>query len=90
MTDYISPVQKAYEDGYRDGYLDAKKDYEKPSADVVERKHGKWIYPSDVIGFGRCSNCKALWDIGLLQNRFFRHCPRCGAQIPELLKEEEK
>jgi len=61
-----------------------------PSADVVEVKHGKWIYPSDIIGFGRCSNCKALWDIGLLQNRFFRHCPKCGISIPEPLKGKEK
>lgn len=35
MADYLSPVQKAYEDGYRDGYADAKKDYGKPSADVA-------------------------------------------------------
>lgn len=46
-----------------------------------EHKKGKWIYPSGIVGFGRCSECKALWDYSLITNRFFRHCPRCGAKI---------
>lgn len=46
-----------------------------------EHKKGKWIYPSGIVGFGRCSECKALWDYLLITNRFFRHCPRCGAKI---------
>lgn len=46
-----------------------------------EQKKGKWIYPSGIVGFGRCSECKALWDYSLITNRFFRHCPRCGAKI---------
>jgi len=50
-----------------------------PSADVVERKTGKWIYPSDIIGFGRCSECKALWDYSLMINKSFKICPRCGS-----------
>lgn len=50
-----------------------------PAADVVERKTGKWIYPSDIIGFGRCSECKALWNYSLMINKFFKICPRCGS-----------
>jgi hypothetical protein len=50
-----------------------------PAADVVERKTGKWIYPSDIIGFGRCSECKALWDYSLITNKYFKICPRCGS-----------
>lgn len=46
-----------------------------------EQKKGKWIYPSGIVGFGRCPECKALWDYSLITNRFFRHCPRCGAKI---------
>lgn len=51
-----------------------------PSAQP-EQKSGKWIYPSGIVGFGRCSECKALWDYSLITNRFFRHCPRCGAEM---------
>lgn len=50
-----------------------------PAADVVERKTGKWIYPSDITGYGRCSECKALWDFSLITNKFFKVCPRCGS-----------
>lgn len=48
-----------------------------PSAE----RRGKWIYPTDIIGFGRCGNCKALWDIGLIRNKYFKYCPRCGAEM---------
>lgn len=44
-----------------------------------KRKTGKWIYPSDVTGFGRCSECKALWDHSLITNKYFKICPRCGS-----------
>jgi len=44
-----------------------------------ERKTGKWIYPSDITGFGRCSECKALWDYSLITNKYFKICPRCGS-----------
>ena len=46
-----------------------------------ERKKGKWIYPSDIAGFGRCEECNALWDVSLIENKFFRYCPRCGADM---------
>lgn len=46
-----------------------------------ERKKGKWIQPCDITGFGRCSNCNALWNNSLIENRFFRYCPRCGADM---------
>ena len=41
----------------------------------------KWIYPSDIIGFGRCPHCNSLWDYSLISNRFFKHCPRCGKAV---------
>ena len=56
-----------------------------PSA---EPQIGEWIYPTDIIGFGRCGNCKALWDIGLIRNKFFRYCPRCGARMSERRTDE--
>ena len=45
----------------------------------IKKKTGKWIYPSDVAGFGRCSECKALWDYLLITNKFFKICPKCGS-----------
>ena len=46
---------------------------------ATERKTGKWIYPSDITGFGRCSECKSLWDYSLITNKYFKICPRCGS-----------
>jgi hypothetical protein len=60
----------------------------------VEPKRGKWIYPTDIDGFGRCENCKALWDVSLIRNKFFKHCPRCahpmerGAEILKMANEQ--
>ncbi len=50
-----------------------------PTIDPV--KHSRWIFPTDIVGFGRCENCKALWDISLIRNKFFKHCPKCGAKM---------
>lgn len=53
----------------------------KSTADVVPVVHGHWI-GSEINGFDRCSNCKAIWDISLTKrNMFFRYCPRCGAKM---------
>ena len=54
-----------------------------PIADVVEVVRGEWIKPTDVMGFGRCSNCNALWDYSLIDNPFFNYCPNCGARMVE-------
>lgn len=45
----------------------------------IKKKTGRWIYPSDIVGFGRCSECKALWDYSLIINKYFKICPRCGS-----------
>lgn len=59
-----------------------------PSADVVERKKGKWqitdAYPHNVY----CSECHkkfaqthwAVWEDGSLPRNF---CPNCGADMRE-------
>lgn len=56
-------------------------------SEVKETKPGKWIYPTDIVGFGRCGNCKALWSASLITNKFVKYCPRCGHPM-ELCKEE--
>ena len=52
---------------------------EVPAIDPAKR--GKWIFPTDIDGFGRCENCKALWRVSLIRNKFFKHCPKCGARM---------
>ena len=45
------------------------------------QKKGHWLYPTDVKGFCRCECCGALWGRDLYENRFFKYCPRCGADM---------
>ena len=47
------------------------------NAPTIEPEKRYWIFPSDLSGFGRCPECKALWDFSLISNKFFRFCPRC-------------
>lgn len=74
------------EDFTKEDFLDWAENFlsSLPSAE----QRGMWIYPTDIIGFGRCGNCKALWDIGLIRNKFFRYCPRCGARMGERRTDE--
>ena len=56
------------------------------------QRKGKWIYPTDIKGYGRCPHCKALWDYSLISNPFFKFCPRCGNgenEFAELKGEED-
>lgn len=51
-----------------------------PSADVVERKRGKWIDKISKGGFlwQECSECKALRrQLGFYEN----FCPHCGCDM---------
>lgn len=45
------------------------------------QKKGHWLYPTDIKGFCRCEHCGALWGRDLYENRFFKYCPRCGADM---------
>lgn len=57
------------------------------------QRRGKWIYPTDIKGYGRCPHCKALWDYSLISNPFFKFCPRCGNgenEFAELKGEEDE
>ena len=45
------------------------------------QKKGHWLYPTDVKGFCRCEYCGALWGRDLYENKFFKYCPRCGADM---------
>lgn len=74
---------------YHKGLRDAKKILnEQPTADVVERKKGKWI--DDGKGLYMCSSCGKLWVywwarvVPLNQMcKELRYCPMCGADMGE-------
>ena len=63
-------------------YLDSPCPYQNEEIKVMQKK-GHWIYPTDVKGFCRCEHCGALWGRDLYENRFFKYCPRCGADMRE-------
>lgn len=46
--------------------------FEFPTADVVERKKGKWI---EVCGVFRCSKCEKCYPYAT------DYCPNCGAEM---------
>ena len=48
---------------------------------IADRPQGEWIYPTDIIGFGRCGSCGSLWDKSLIDNIYFKYCPRCGSRM---------
>lgn len=73
-------VYNGWSDAYDKAYIIGTLE-EVPKANVMERKRGKWIYPTDIIGFGKCENCNALWDKLLIDNIYFKFCPRCGADM---------
>lgn len=57
---------------------------EVPTADVVERKYGKWIFsPDDAEGM--CTSCNFKIYGRLYQNKYlivpYNFCPNCGAKM---------
>ncbi len=54
-----------------------------PSADVVEVRHGEWIYCSETINLRShfyCSACNGARYEHYAKNNF-RYCPSCGAKM---------
>ena len=52
-----------------------------PTADVVERKRGKWIEINDGLVKGYCSQCE--WLSYYYENEIIgmNYCPNCGADM---------
>lgn len=63
-----------------------------PTADVVERKRGKWNEAKPMSGkIGKvCSTCghEAYWDSDYGQ-QLFDWCPYCGAEMMERREEDD-
>lgn len=60
------------------GYVDVHDIYNAPTADVVERKKGKWIYHRRLTESRECSCCGVWFDWDMPRNSF---CPNCGADM---------
>ena len=89
MANYIKreDVHLAFDNYYFPGKLSLRETIDSvPSADVTERKRGKWID-------SKCSECgglipitkvmlrgKVMWETGYPMSRF---CPNCGADMRE-------
>lgn len=54
-----------------------------PAADVVEVKHGKWIWLTDCTNEGLyCSNCHAkISDHRPVKKKLSNYCSNCGAKM---------
>ena len=87
MTEYIKrdDVHLALDSHYFTGELSLRETIDSvPSADVVERKRGKWIkirtHDGGVWKSIACSNCKyEPWFSSA--EPFYSFCPNCGADM---------
>jgi len=65
-----------------------------PTADVVERKHGKWtLFENDIEQNAyECSVCKDVFVLleGTPQDNVYNFCPNCGADLRESEGEDGK
>lgn len=54
-----------------------------PTADVVERKRGKWIKSNEsALRPYMCSECGALFDVDTVLGKLsWQYCPACGAEM---------
>ena len=59
-----------------------------PTADVVERKKGKWI--EYVNSHCECPFCHKEWSFFENMTEWFNFCPNCGAQMDERSENEVK
>lgn len=50
-----------------------------PSADVVERKKGKWLeHDKD---WAKCSECECKWEWSVVIDCNMEYCPNCGSEL---------
>ena len=53
-------------------------DHFTPTADVVEVRHGHWIYWRDADGFKQCKCSECIISYGCIDTPY---CPNCGAKM---------
>lgn len=66
-----------------DGWI--KKLEEQPTADVVERRRGRWIQRSDTPFYYYCSNCHRVISATSVDQieKFHAFCGTCGSDMRE-------
>jgi hypothetical protein len=67
--------EQALVDDWEIQYADDRLD-EIPAADVVEVRHGRWVYNDELDDMFHCTVCDAV----SVRNTF-RYCPNCGAKM---------
>lgn len=75
----LEDIRKNSESYFADDFAHEWVD-KQPTADVRENVHGEWE-STDLIGFKRCSVCRALWHVDITGNLFCYYCPKCGADM---------
>lgn len=60
-----------------------------PAADVVEVRHGKWVWDGGVGMHYYCSLChhNAYGNTGEIMDGEYKYCPNCGAKMDGERKE---
>ena len=94
MTEYIDKtklinegweLRRIYQQDEHTMVCETKKIADIPSADVVERKTGKWIEQEDGWGgyYYDCSVCNESWTTidGTPWDNGMNFCPNCGAEM---------
>jgi len=79
MSRYIKAdeLKKVFSDGY-EAFAKTLCEIvdEQPTADVVERKHGEWIYKPMKGQFCSVCDVQSVWK--------YNYCPNCGAEMKEV------
>ena len=88
MAEYIKRayVEQCMNDSFRNAGIpaEARRKMQKwldnaPSADVVERKKGKWEkHHDDVVYWWQCSECQC---VTFYEDALTNFCPNCGADM---------
>lgn len=54
--------------------------FDQPVADVIEVRHGHWIYFTGIHGYKQCKCSECLVSYGTIDTPY---CPNCGAKMDE-------
>jgi hypothetical protein len=71
---YRNPLELCYSEQYVVDMIESR-----PTADVVERKRGKWMYLYE--DNYKCSICGSWWCCTDSQIDEMNYCPNCGAEM---------
>lgn len=74
--------QQAYQIGWNNA-IEAVMENE-PTADVVEKKEGSWIFDNSYAYIERyiCSSCRESYKVDTFMGKpMWNYCPNCGAEM---------